>query len=233
MKRLIISVALCCSACSGGSPTTPTPPTTTPPPVVIPPPPTFNVSFAPCPTSIVGFPVEFSFYQQIGCNAFDGQGQTIAVRRWNVAPKLYIRTVDESGAAIDAVTLDTVQNAMLSIASSFTGGKFGLASVERGTNTRENVNGYVTVKWPATAQSFCGLSTIAADGGTISLAYKTTGCSCNGSAITPRAAKHELGHAFGYWHTDSQGDLMSNIGNKPCDQSLSARETQAIAYQYR
>lgn len=229
MKRLTIVACLLTAACSGSSPTGPsTPPTT--PPTTNPPPAVSNITVTPCPTAIIA-PPDLSFYQQIGCNAFDGPMQS--VRKWNVAPKLYIRTVDEAGAAIDAVTLDTVQNAMVSIASSLTGGKFGLASVERGSDTREGVGGYVTVKWPTT-QTACGTTQVAIDGGWIQLNRNNpSGCGCNGSAITPRAAGHELGHALGYWHTDSQSDLMSNIGNKPCTQALSAREVQAISYQYR
>ena len=36
----------------------------------------------------------------------------------------------------------------------------------------------------------------------------TAGCGCAGSRIRPRAVMHELGHAFGYYHTDSQTDVM-------------------------
>lgn len=154
-----------------------------------------------------------------------------SVRKWNVAPKLYIRTVDEAGAAIDAVTLDTVQNAMTSIASSLTGGKFGLASVERGSETKQGVSGYVTVKWPI-GGSICGSSNVALDGGTIDL-YRIPGaCGCNGSAVRPRTAEHELAHAFGYWHTNDPNDVMWINGTIPCQQSFSPRELQAMSYQY-
>lgn len=176
--------------------------------------------------------MDLGFYRQLGCNTFDGPIQP--VRRWNVAPKVYLRTVDEAGAAIDAVTLDTVQNAMIETAIRWTGGKFGLEGVLRGTDTREGQSGWITVKWPATVTAFCGLSDVARDGGTIELAYKTPGCSCNGSAVRPHTARHELGHALGYWHTADTNDLMSNAGiTKPCDQQPSARELTAAAYQYR
>jgi hypothetical protein len=75
-----------------------------------------------------------------------------------VAPKLYIRTVDEAGAPVDSVTLDTVQNAMQAIAPSLTGGKFGV-SIERGPETRQGISGYVTVKW-TTAIAACGVTAI-------------------------------------------------------------------------
>lgn len=187
------------------------------------------IMVSPCPDAVSG--VDLGFYRQIGCNAFDLPMQS--VRRWAFAPKLYIRTVDEAGAAIDPVTLDTVTNAMVSTASTWTGGKFGLAVIDRGTATHEGQSGWITVKWPATPQTYCGLSDVALDGGTIALAYKTAGCSCEGSTIRARTARHELGHALGYWHTNVADDLMSNPSVKPCDQQPSARELAAAAYQYR
>lgn len=226
----VLAALLLCSACGGSSPTAPATPTPTPSPTPTPtPPPIITIQTSACPDATVG--VEIGFYKQIACNALDLPLQP--VRRWMVAPKVYLRTVDEAGAAIDALTLDTVQNAMIETAMAWTGNRFGLEGVLRGPDTREGVSGWVTVKWPATAQSFCGLSDVGRDGGTIELGYKTAGCGCNGSAIRPRTARHELGHALGYWHTSDAADLMSNPTAKPCDQQPSARELQAAAYQYR
>lgn len=227
----VVAFALAAAGCGGSSPTAPT----VPPVVVVPPvtsPPVFSmISVGPCPTATFG--VEFSFYQEIGCNTFQQPMQP--VRRWNVAPKIYLRTVDDAGAPVDAVTLDTVQNAMIEIAPTLTAGHFGLEGVLRGTDSREGVSGWITVKWPATsaAAPACGRSDVAVDGGSIELNYKVTSCSCTGSAIRPRTARHELGHALGYWHTDSAGDLMSGLQVAGCDASPSARELQAAAFHYR
>lgn len=229
MRTSFVLVALLTVGCgSSTAPTPVTPPVVVGPPVVVPPV-VQMISVAPCPTATSG--VELGFYLEIGCNSFDGPIQPD--RKWNVSPKVYLKTVDEAGAAIDPVTLDTVQNAMISAAPALTAGKLSI-TVERGTDSREGVSGWVTVKWPATVTTSCGLSDVAKDGGTIELSYKTPGCDCNGSAIRPRTARHELGHALGYWHSDNATDLMSIVGIiKPCDQGLSARELQAVAYKYR
>jgi hypothetical protein len=231
MRAVIVVLALLCAACGSSSPTAPAPPTPTPTPVPTPtPPPIATIQVSACPDAVPG--MDLGFYKQIGCNAFDTPLQP--VRRWTIAPKVYLKTVDEAGAPIDTLTLDTVQNAMIETAMAWTGNHFGLEGVLRGTDTREGVSGWITVKWPATAQSFCGLSDVAVNGGTIELNNKTASCGCNGSRVRPHTARHELGHALGYWHTDNTADVMSNVGvTKPCDQQPSARELQAAAYQYR
>lgn len=233
MRRLVVLVALLAAGC-GGSTSAPTPAPIVPAPIPTPtpPPPTVSmITVSACPDAVSG--LDLGFYREMGCNAFDAPLQP--VRRWTVAPKVYLRTVDESGGAIDAVTLDTVQNAMIQTASLWTGGKFGLEGVLRGTDTREGQTGWITVKWPATAERApaCGRSEVAVDGGWIELNYKVTSCACNGSAIRPRTVRHELGHALGYWHTDSPNDLMSGLQVFGCDAQPSARELQAASYQYR
>lgn len=237
-KRLAIIIGCLVVVGCSGNPSGPTPvPTPAPAPIVTPPTPpppsAAIVESAPCPTALPGFSVDVAFYRQIGCNAFDGPIQN-TTRRWTRAPMIYLRTVDDAGAAIDSVTLETVAAAMINTASALTGGKFGLAGMERGTDSRAGLSGWITIRFPATLQqNACGFSDIAIDGGSITFSATRPDCGCKGSRIAPSIARHELGHALGYWHTDNASDLMSNVSAKSCDQSLSAREQQAIAYQYR
>lgn len=227
---LLVLVAALSTACANGfAAPTPLPP---PPGVVVPaplPPLTAFQQTSACPETTVG--VDLAFYRQIGCNAFELPLQP--VRRWLVAPTVYLRTVDEFGRAMDVLTLDTVQQALTASAPGWTGGRFTLR-VERGTETRDSVPGYLTVKWlTAGLTGWCGRSISGSDGGAIEFNAGSATCGCDGSRIRPSIAAHELGHAFGYWHTGNAADLMSGLPNPSCTQQPSTRELAAAAYQYR
>jgi hypothetical protein len=188
----LIFLTLFCAACGSSSPTAPAPPVPTPTPTPTPtPPPVAVITVSACPDAVPG--IDLGFYKQIGCNAFDTPLQP--VRRWTIAPKVYLKTVDEAGAPIDPLTLDTVQNAMIDVAPKFTAGRFGLEGVLRGTDTREGQTGWITVKWPTSTSGACGSSDVATDGGVIELRSHVPNCDfgCGRGAIRPRTARHELG----------------------------------------
>lgn len=229
-RALAFFAAIALSACSGSS-TAPSPTPVTPTPPVI-------VTAPPTPPAPTRDPQLFSqvFWNEFVHNAFDAPGANTPLQRLTAAPMLYLKTVDEAGQPIDAVTLQTVEDAMRGVAPTWGGGRFGLAGVERGTDTKFGMTGWITVRWTTpSAGDICGRTTgVGQDGGAIDLNYLTTNasCKCNGSQIRPRTARHELGHAFGYWHTDSDGDVMRN-GALGCDAQPSAREVYhaTLAYQ--
>lgn len=231
MRTIFIALALTAAAC-GSSPSAPTAPAPTPAPTPTPPV-VSMIESSPCPPAIVGFSVDLHFYTEIGCNTFDGPQSP--VRRWLQAPRLYVLTVDDAGAPIDAVTLDTVTAAMVAAAPMLTSGRFSLATVDRGTDMRQvGLRGVISVSWLSSSPAaICGQARIAGESGLIELNYTRPTCACDGSRIYRRAAAHELGHALGYYHTDAQSDLMFGSTPATCDAGLSAREQQAVAYHYR
>ena len=178
-----------------------------------------------------GFDLEY--YRRFVRNGFEEPGTLQPLRRWTSAPMIYLKTVDEAGEPIDPITLDTVSAALSSSAEAWTGGRFGLAGIERGTETRVGVTGWITVRWPNPApDANCGRAQVGVDGGWIELHHLTRNCGCRGSRMRPCTAKHELGHAMGYWHTGHAGDVMVGGPVSVCDSQASDRERlhAAIAY---
>ncbi len=226
----IVLTVLAMSAC-GGTPTTPSvpPQAPAPPPVVTAPPPAVS------PPPPIRDPARFNqnFWNQFVHNAYDLP--IYPLQRLTSAPMLYLRTVDNAGVAIDPVTLSTVQAAMQDVALIWGGGLMGLAGIERGSGHRDGQRGWLTVHFLATNVSFCGQSDIGLDGGLIELNYQAgqgSACACLGSNVSPRVAKHELGHAFGYWHTSSTDDLMKSVV-AACDGNPSANEIYHAQLAYR
>lgn len=177
---------------------------------------------------------DLSYYRRMVRDDYDSPGLLRTLRRWNQAPRLYVRTIDQEGRPIEASTLNPIVAALQDEATAWTGGRFGLAAVELGTESREGVNGWITVKWvsPLTDASVCGRAQIATNGGWIEFNYlQQTGCACRGSRISPMTARHELGHAMGFYHTGDRSDVLWS--NSVCDDRRpSARERlhAAVAY---
>lgn len=229
---LSVATALLAVVVSGCSSSTPAAPSAPPPaPSVITP--------APAQSPPSRDPAQFnqSFWDEFVHNNFEKP--FVPLQRLSTAPMIYLKTVDEAGQPMDAVTLQTVEDALRFIAPTWDGGQWGgVRSVTRGTGSMVGQAGWQTVRWPnPSAGNFCGRSLVGVDGGWIELNYlrQESNCGCNGSKMRPSTVYHELGHAFGYYHTDSTSDIMNNLPNtiRPCDMRASGREIYhaQLAYQ--
>jgi hypothetical protein len=179
---------------------------------------------------------DLNSYRAMVRNGFEAPTSLERLRRWTINPQFYLRTLDDAGVAIDARTLNTTEQTILQTVPLWTAGHF-TASVIRGTETRAGQAGWITVTWPnPTIEGFCGRANVALEGGSIELNYRwmNRGCGCNGvSDISPRIVRHELGHAMGFWHSGTPGDVMISTFVNACDLLPTARELAiaAIAYQ--
>lgn len=182
---------------------------------------------------------DLNFYRQLVRNTFDAPTAMQPLHRWTTAPNIYIASVDDAGSTIDAKTLDTTDSTIVAAVQFWTGGAYTPTATRVG-GPRENQAGWISVRWshgfvngPDPMVKYCGFADIAKEGGLISLAYAASGCRCpGGPEINPRTVKHEVGHAMGFWHTDSPNDIMFHSSGSACDGALSTREVvhAAIAY---
>ena len=154
-----------------------------------------------------GTAFDLGFYRELARNSLEAAVQPL--RRLTVAPRVYLRTVDTNGRAIEPATLDLVASTITAVSSRWTGGRFSVTTVERGTDTHDGQPGWITVRFPAVQSSVrCGLTVASPDGATMDLEYDNPLCSCGGFKVAPRTVGHETGHAFGFFHTDGATDLM-------------------------
>lgn len=205
--------ALLAAGCSS-TPTSPTPapiivvspPVAVVPPVVMPP-----VVVAPTPNPLLSDPrFSMAFYRMFVAGAL-----------WERAPFIYIRTIDEHGTAVSPALIDQTAAAFINTTGQWSGGSFGVAGLERGTGTRQDTPGWMTVVWVSSMTgNQCGnWQTTRDNAHLITMNSGRADCTCG-----PLTAKHELGHAMGYLHTDGPNDIMAAVTAGSCDKPLSARE---------
>jgi hypothetical protein len=170
---------------------------------------------------------EPDFYRAFVQNAYESPDHLEPIRVLQTPLRVYIRTEDDAGRAVDRVTLDTTAAVLNDSARIWSGDTFGIVEVARGTGTREKVAGWLTVKWSNSSPADrCGRSTVGIDGGFIELNVSGA-CSCGmATRIYPRVVRHELGHAMGYYHTNDPQDVMygQTISSDACNLLPSGRE---------
>ena len=178
---------------------------------------------------------EPEFFRAFMQNAFDAPDRLEPIRKLRGPLRVYLQTRDNRGGIVDAATLQMTERTLIDMAPVWSGGAFGVAAVGRGTESRENVPGWITVKWSADPPAgSCGRSTVGVDGGFIELNVSGA-CSCDlGTAVYPRLVRHELGHAMGYYHTDRATDVMygRSITLAQCDTLPSERERRHARFAY-
>ena len=128
---------------------------------------------------------DHAYFRLIARNGYEQPAALQPLRRWTRAPMLYIRTVDDTGRPILTEVLQQVVTIASSAVPQYTNGRFGVAGIEQGTETRRGQAGWLTIEWSRDASQFCGFATVGQEGSGITLTYDQPGCSCGSQKIPP------------------------------------------------
>ena len=201
----------------------------------VPPAPTAPSPTATADASISTASIEPGFYRAFLQNGFEAPEHLEPIRILNGPLRIYLRDQDDAGSRVDEATLNSTERILRASVSIWSGETFGVSEVVRGSATRERVPGWITVKWRAAAAGDrCGRSTVGVEGGYIEFNLSPS-CSCGSTAgVYSRLIRHELGHAMGYYHTDSLIDVMYGQAIPPnaCDALPSDRERRHAKFAY-
>jgi hypothetical protein len=153
-------------------------------------------------------PFSEEFYGQIARNAYERPESRTQLFRWSVAPRLYLRTTDETGRPAPPEVVALVTGALADAVRLFSAGTFTL-SLEQGTERRPEQPGWINVEIKQTIPEgdFCGYaSDVGGNPSTVQLRLERCGC---GSIKIPQSiVLHEVGHVLGFFHVPDRNSVM-------------------------
>jgi hypothetical protein len=161
-------------------------------------------------------PFSLGFYRKLARNAFEAPGSLEILWLWEGAnPKVYVRTVDQTGRPIEPEVLAGVYAEIPKAVRDWTAGRFTVTTLEHGSETRPRQDGWIIVDFTRNYSSdYCGFALIGALDGHIELVDDR--CNCGSNKMPGQIVAHEIGHAMGFFHVDDPRDLMYPQASASC-----------------
>jgi hypothetical protein len=178
-------------------------------------------------------PFSEEFYNQIARDAWDRPDQRSQLWRWPSAPRIYLKTTDETGKAAPPEVVALVTGALADGVRQFSAGSF-TANIEQGTVSRLEQTGWINVEIKQTIPEgdYCGLaSSVGGNPSTIQLRIER--CGCGSVKIPASVVVHEVGHILGFFHVSDTNSVMYGTDSGECRSGvLSALEQVHVAVAY-
>jgi hypothetical protein len=180
-----------------------------------------------------GAPFREDFYNELARDTFERPEQRTQLWRWSTAPRVYLKTTDETGRPVPPEVVSLTVNSLMDGVRLFSAGAFS-ATVEQGLDARAQQPGWINVEFRQTIPQgdYCGIAA-SVGGNPNAIQLRLERCGCGSIKVPGSVVYHEVGHVLGFFHVGDRNSVMHPFDSGECRQaSLSALEQTHVGVAY-